>query len=92
MTENQKTTLIKQLTARLNKNQQFKCPMCGESSFTILDGFFINPIQEDFKCLQFGSNSIPAVSLICSNCGFISQHALGIIAPKIMRGETDESL
>lgn len=56
-----------------------KCPMCGNTHFVIADGYFNTFIQDDLNNIQIGGASIPSISIICSKCGFISQHALGIL-------------
>lgn len=66
-------------------NQRFaehgvKCPMCGNNSFSLADGYFTNIIQDNFNNLVLGGGpSIPAIPIICSKCGFISMHALGTL-------------
>lgn len=56
-----------------------KCPMCGNTHFIIADGYFNTTLQDDLKGIELGTPSIPSISIICSNCGFMSQHALGIL-------------
>jgi hypothetical protein len=54
--------------------------MCGHNKFVLADGFFNNSVQTNFEAaLVLGGPSIPTIALICSNCGFISQHALGVL-------------
>ncbi len=65
-------------------NQKFngtgvKCPMCGNKHFIIADGYFNTTMQNDLKSITMGGPSIPSIPIICSQCGFISLHALGII-------------
>lgn len=66
-----------------SKISDFKCPICGNDRFSIANGFILNPVHEDLKRVNpHPDQGIPAVTLICSNCGFLSQHsavALGII-------------
>lgn len=56
-----------------------KCPMCGLNSFTISDGYVFNEVHDDYKHRVIGGAGIPSVLLVCSNCGFISQHAIGAL-------------
>ena len=65
-------------------NQRFaghgvKCPMCGNNSFALADGYFLNVIQDNFNGFEIGGHAIPAIPIICDNCGFISMHALGTL-------------
>lgn len=56
------------------------CPMCGNSSFALLDGYMNHPLQTDLSMgMVLGGPSIPTVAIACSNCGFISEHALGAL-------------
>lgn len=54
-----------------------RCPMCGNNSFSLADGYFSNVIQDNLGGLVIGGPSIPAIPIICDKCGFISMHALG---------------
>lgn len=53
------------------------CPRCGNTSFTLLDGFFNQPVQTDLGGLVLGGPSVPSVVVVCNRCGFLAQHALG---------------
>jgi ribosomal protein S27AE len=55
------------------------CPMCSNKSFTLVEGYFNNTIQTNFTNVLIGGTSIPSAVLVCSNCGFMSQHALGVL-------------
>lgn len=60
------------------------CPMCGNKHFSIAPAYFVNLLQTSVGNLSLGGKSIPSIPIICTNCGFISQHAIGIlgIVPK----------
>ena len=70
-----RATLIQSLTQRLNGS---KCPMCGHQQFTVAEGYSITPIQYDIKNYSIGGKALPAINLICNNCGFVSSHAIGV--------------
>ncbi|MBO7552547.1 MAG: hypothetical protein J6T82_00705 [Bacteroidaceae bacterium] len=55
------------------------CPMCHQHNFIIADGYFNNIIQDHLNGIALGGPTIPTISIICANCGFVSQHALGIL-------------
>jgi hypothetical protein len=55
------------------------CPMCQNKNFIMADGFFNNNMQTDFSSISIGGPSIPTIAIICDNCGFVSQHALGTL-------------
>lgn len=73
-----KEKIIQELNHKLGSSGA-KCPMCGNTHFIIADGYFNNFIQDDLNDIKLGGPSIPSISIICSNCGFISQHALGFL-------------
>lgn len=53
--------------------------MCSNQQFTLADAYIRNELQENLRSVNLGGPSIPAAAIICNNCGFISQHALGVI-------------
>lgn len=71
-----KEKIIKGLQA---KGVKTICPMCGHNHFVLADGYFNNTLQKDLKNISLGGSGIPTISIVCSNCGFISQHALGVL-------------
>ena len=75
------------------KAPNLTCPMCGSKGFSLADGYLMNTIQTDLKSIALGGQAIPSVGVICNNCGFISQHALGALdlLPKETKFNNDES-
>jgi ribosomal protein S27AE len=56
------------------------CPRCGNSSFTLLDGYFNQPITSDLSgAVIIPGTSVPSVITACTQCGFLAQHALGAL-------------
>ena len=55
------------------------CPMCGNKHFALVDGYFSHAIQTDLERVSLGGSGIPTIPIICSKCGFVSQHALGVL-------------
>lgn len=63
-----------------SKISNISCPMCQNKQFIIVDGYFINNMQTDFSSITIGGNpSIPTIAIICNQCGFTSQHSLGVL-------------
>ena len=68
------------ITQTLSEKGVKKCPMCENRSFTLLDGYSNLPIAGDISgALIVGGQVIPSTVIVCTNCGYISQHALGIM-------------
>lgn len=86
LTQEKKTRIINTLGERGANNP---CPRCGNSTFTILDGYFNQPLQRDVKGIVIGGRSVPSIAVACTNCGFLSQHAIGILG-LLEGGENDE--
>lgn len=55
------------------------CPMCSTNNWAIGEGYFNNALSVQLSSISLGGVSIPAIPIICANCGFISQHALGAL-------------
>lgn len=76
MTEDKKRKIVEALAERM---PQLHCPMCGSSSFSLLDGFNIEIIQEDITKIQLDGRTVPSATFVCERCGFISHHAIGAL-------------
>jgi hypothetical protein len=55
------------------------CPRCANPNFSLVDGYFKDPVQPDLKTFNLGGPSIPTIVTVCARCGFVSQHALGAL-------------
>ncbi len=75
--EKKKQEIAKRLNERV---QNFSCPMCHKGQFTIVDGYVLETLQNDYKNLIIGGGQlIPSVIIVCNNCGYLSQHSLGVL-------------
>lgn len=63
----------------VEKGADKPCPRCGNKAFTLVDGFFNQTIQNSASDYVLGGESIPSVITACTNCGFLSQYALGAL-------------
>ena len=87
-TNEKKGEIVARLNERFQKYEHgLKCPMCGNGQFTIADAYLRNDLQEDLTSMSLGGPSIPSVAIVCNNCGFISQHAIGILGLLPKEGE-----
>lgn len=55
------------------------CPRCAHTTFSVLDGYFSQVIQTQLPALVLGGPIVPFAIIVCMNCGFMSQHALGVL-------------
>ncbi len=76
LSEQRKQEIIKTLDER---GAKLPCPRCGNPHFILIDGYFNQTIQTELQGIVLGGPSIPSVVVACSRCGFLSQHALGIL-------------
>jgi hypothetical protein len=81
MSPEQAREVIQALRAR---GVTLPCPRCGNNDFTLLEGFFNQPVSGDLTAasgtMAFSSGpTVPSVVTACSKCGFLSQHALGVL-------------
>ncbi len=76
MTEEKKRQIVKALSQRVNS---IVCPICHQSKYSFLDGYTIDPVQDDYKAVQLGGKFIPSVMLVCNNCGHIDRFSLGVL-------------
>ena len=74
LTDQQKQDIVNRIR---EKAPNLQCPMCKTKAFSLADGYFVNTMQSDFNSLSLGGQAIPTVAIICNNCGFVSQHAVG---------------
>jgi hypothetical protein len=74
LTNEQKEKIKSEL---LKKTPTLICPMCQNKNFTMADGYFSNTLQSDYNVLALDGQVIPTIGIVCNNCGFVSQHAIG---------------
>lgn len=89
LTNEQKEKIKEEL---LKKVPVLTCPMCQHKGFAMVEGYFLNTIQVDLTSVNLGGQAIPTIGIICNNCGFVSQHAIGRLGllPKNTENKTDE--
>lgn len=76
LNEDNKKEIAKILNERISK---LECPICHKGSFTIIDGYMVNQIHNKLGTFSLGGPAIPTIAIVCNNCGYISQHALGAL-------------
>lgn len=76
LSQEQKQKIIKALEEH---EARLPCPRCGNQSFMLLGGYFNQTIQTELSSIALGGPSVPSVVTACKRCGFLSQHALGVL-------------
>ncbi len=60
----------------VEKGANKDCHRCGQKSFTVMEGYSFLPVNESTGNILGGPN-LPAILVVCNNCGAITPHALG---------------
>lgn len=77
LTNDRKKEIIHALSQRVDS---MECPICHNRNFALLDGYINDSVQDDYHIQIIGTKkAIPSIGLVCSNCGFLSQHSLGVL-------------
>lgn len=79
-TEDQRKRLIDALTTRIGKDGRcLRCPMCDNKDFALGEGHFSPVVQNTPGAVKLAGRTLPTTYIICRHCGFVSQHALGVL-------------
>lgn len=76
MTEEKKRQIASTLAKRTGI---IACPICHQSKYTLLDGYFVDVIQDKYQGMQLGGRLLPSVMLVCNNCGHLESFSLGAL-------------
>lgn len=79
MTPAPQDELDKIVEALKKKGADKPCPRCGNDKWTLLQSYFNHPLQDKNTGFTLTPTVVPCAVLYCTKCGFISQHALGIL-------------
>jgi ribosomal protein S27AE len=74
--ERERANLIIQALSKKGVNKP--CPRCGHPHFSVVAETAI-PINSDPAVVALNVEVVPTVIVACSNCGFVTQHALGAL-------------
>ena len=76
LSEEEKKKIVQELEKR---GATLPCPRCGKKNFSLLDGYFVQPISTEIGTVTLGGPTLPSIAIVCTNCGYLSQHALGAL-------------
>lgn len=76
ITEEKKKQIASTLSKRIGI---IVCPICHQSRYTLLDGYFVDVIQDNYRGMQLGGRLLPSVTLVCNNCGHLENFSLGVL-------------
>ena len=75
LNEQQKQRILQSLTEH---EVSLPCSRCGNNNFSLLDGLASIAVG-DGKTFVVGGQTVPAVVVICTRCGAVYHHALGVL-------------
>lgn len=55
------------------------CPICSNGKWNIPGGYTMSALQNELVGLKIGGPAIPKVPIICNNCGFVAEIAIGVL-------------
>jgi len=76
LSKEDRNQIVKALEAR---GATRPCPRCGHNSFELVAGYFNHFIQTSLGGVNIGGPSVPTAVIVCTNCGWLSEHALGVL-------------
>lgn len=65
------------INALSTKSMNYECSFCHQRHFVLQDGYTLFAMQDDVRGLQLGGRAMPVVMLLCNNCGYVMQFAIG---------------
>lgn len=75
-TQEQRDEIVRILRER-GANQP--CEVCTRNNFTIMDTAVHMSVRDLTGAIQIPGTTLPTVAVLCTNCGNIRFHALGIL-------------
>ena len=74
--ENLKDRIVQELNKRV---PNLRCPACSSGNVALGGGFFAHDLQSDLNQRKMGGINIPTVPVICENCGYVMEFAVGTL-------------
>ena len=75
------------ITTLNERIKELTCPMCQNKKFVLANGYYYNILQSDLEQVSLDGQMTPVIGIICTKCGFLSQHALGALGLLSSEGE-----
>lgn len=79
MTDRQKQTI----QASLQKKGFSACPICRQSNWQMAEDLVHAPTTSLSGGMALGGPHVPMAQIICTNCGFVSHHAVGVLGIRL---------
>jgi hypothetical protein len=77
---NTKKEILDALNEKLKgRKTRLKCPFCNQTNFNLIDGYSRKDLGDSLKEVHIGGLNVPTVSVVCTNCGYLFDFALGTL-------------
>lgn len=84
------TEITTELQKRISsKNRVLICPICSNNNFSLSEGYTHRSLSEKQKQTVLGGLVMPSVTLICNNCGYVLDFAIGTLGFLDKEGKTN---
>jgi predicted Zn-ribbon and HTH transcriptional regulator len=71
---------VERVSAALRERvETLRCPMCTREQMVMAPWFFKHQVALHLEKAVVGGPTVPVAPLVCTHCGFMSQHSLGIL-------------
>ena len=61
------------------KNEELTCPVCRQPDFAVIDGYTRRVVSDNLKEVKISGENVPSITIVCLNCGYILDFALGTL-------------
>jgi hypothetical protein len=55
------------------------CPRCGDNGWSVLEAYISNSLTQNASKVIVGGSALPTVAVICTKCGFLSEHVATVL-------------
>lgn len=66
------------------------CPLCSNTRWQLPGGYVVSSLQNEIGGIHIGGPGIPKVPMICANCGFVAEIAIGVLGLLTKQEETQQ--
>jgi len=62
------------------------CPRCGDNGWSVLEAYISNSLTQNTSKVIVGGSVLPTVAVICTKCGFLSEHVATVLELSVYIG------
>ncbi len=69
---------LEEAVKRKTGSTAMHCPLCSNNNWSVQTGYMFASLQTEISSgITLGVPGLPTVPIVCNNCGFVAQIALG---------------